>query len=444
MSRQSAVEPREKARDLSAKIRDALPPGGIFSEKSWRISPEPFPLTRSQWKQLERLGPLLLRFQRTCDLLYRRSHNRTLPAWISEILDRGKPPELIEQGLASPWIESTPRVIRPDLILTEDGFTATELDSVPGGIGLTAWLGAAYQEVHPELEIIGGADGMREGFGSLFGGAGADILVSEESSDYRPEMEWLAERLECDWKVERAEDYEPDGRGVYRFYELFDLPNLPGARGAAEAAARGEIDLTSPHKPWLEEKLWLSLFHSHPLRTVWDRELRSSNARRLRELFPMSWAVDDIETPHYAVLPGLGIQSFTEMKSFSQRERDLVLKLSGFNEKAWGSRSVTIGQDSSQAEWSDAIDEAIAASGDSPYVLQRFHGGVRVEHPWHDPESDAIRMLEGRVRLCPYYFVSPLDDKVVLGGVLATICPADKKILHGMSEAILVPCAVRN
>jgi hypothetical protein len=28
-----------------------------------------------------------------------------------------------------------------------------------------------------------------------------------------------------------------------------------------------------------------------------------------------------------------------------------------------------------------------------------------------------------------------------LGGVLATIVPADKKIVHGMSEAIMVPCS---
>jgi len=27
-----------------------------------------------------------------------------------------------------------------------------------------------------------------------------------------------------------------------------------------------------------------------------------------------------------------------------------------------------------------------------------------------------------------------------LGGVLATICPADKKIIHGMTEAIFAPC----
>jgi hypothetical protein len=30
----------------------------------------------------------------------------------------------------------------------------------------------------------------------------------------------------------------------------------------------------------------------------------------------------------------------------------------------------------------------------------------------------------------------------MLGGVLATIVPADKKIVHGMSEAVLAPCCV--
>jgi len=51
--------------------------------------------------------------------------------------------------------------------------------------------------------------------------------------------------------------------------------------------------------------------------------------------------------------------------------------------------------------------------------------------------------MQGRVRLCPYYFVSGEghEARAQLGGVLATICPADKKILHGMSEAILAPCS---
>jgi len=41
--------------------------------------------------------------------------------------------------------------------------------------------------------------------------------------------------------------------------------------------------------------------------------------------------------------------------------------------------------------------------------------------------------MNGRVRLCPYYFVTGEAEaaRAKLGGVLATICPANKKIIHG-------------
>lgn len=48
--------------------------------------------------------------------------------------------------------------------------------------------------------------------------------------------------------------------------------------------------------------------------------------------------------------------------------------------------------------------------------------------------------MRGRVRLCPYYFVE--QEKVQLRGALATIVPADKKLLHGMRDAILAPTVI--
>jgi hypothetical protein len=44
------------------------------------------------------------------------------------------------------------------------------------------------------------------------------------------------------------------------------------------------------------------------------------------------------------------------------------------------------------------------------------------------------------VRLCPYYFL--FEGKAHLRGALATVCPADKKLLHGMKDAIMVSTAV--
>jgi hypothetical protein len=52
--------------------------------------------------------------------------------------------ELIELQRSPAFKNDVPRVIRPDILLTETGFSITELDSVPGGIGLTAWLNQTY------------------------------------------------------------------------------------------------------------------------------------------------------------------------------------------------------------------------------------------------------------------------------------------------------------
>ena len=58
--------------------------------------------------------------------------------------------------------------------------------------------------------------------------------------------------------------------------------------------------------------------------------------------------------------------------------------------------------------------------------------------------AQQLAPMPGRVRLCPYYFVIGEGDaaRAHLGGVLATICPADKKIIHGMRDAILAPCSM--
>lgn len=425
-------------------VKRQLPAEGLFAEKAWRWSPRPFPLAPSTVRNLEALGNRLARFQMASDRIYQRSRKGSLPGWIAEVLDRGKPAELLDVAHHPGLREALPRVIRPDLILTEEGFSLTELDSVPGGIGLTAWLGEVYGEIEDSDSLVGGRRGMVEGFQSIFkAGESVDIVVSQEAGDYRPEMEWLAGQLEGDFAVAAAEGYEVGDRSIYRFFELFDLPNLPGALSWARAHAEGAIDLSAPFKPHLEEKAWSALFWMHPLRETWRRELRDSHWRYLQNLIPYTWLVNPEPLPDHAVLPRLEIQSFEELKHFSQTERDLVLKISGFSELAWGSRSVSIGSDQSQEEWSNAVDEAIASWDRSPYVLQPFHKGRLVEHPFRDEESGRIETLEGRVRLCPYYFVDAANSRRIrLGGVLATICPADKKILHGMSEAILVPCAI--
>ncbi|HSY53499.1 MAG TPA: hypothetical protein VK785_03580, partial [Opitutaceae bacterium] len=70
----------------------------------------------------------------------------------------------------------------------------------------------------------------------------------------------------------------------------------------------------------------------------------------------------------------------------------------------------------------------------------------RIEHRVYDRADDGLPAKAlakaGRLRLCPYYFV--IDGKAKLSGALATFCPPDKKIIHGMQDAALLPCQVVN
>src|SRR5262245_50714431 len=112
----------------------------------WRIAPAPFGLGADLVAELESLGRVLLQFNRAVNLLYRQSVAGKQPPWIAAWLDRGKPSRLIELQRSPALKNDLPRVIRPDLLVADHGLALTELDSVPGGIGLTAWLNQTYTQ----------------------------------------------------------------------------------------------------------------------------------------------------------------------------------------------------------------------------------------------------------------------------------------------------------
>ncbi|MDX6767410.1 MAG: hypothetical protein SFU85_11535 [Candidatus Methylacidiphilales bacterium] len=407
------------------QVTDAAPPGGLFDAKTWKVSPEAFPLDAGQVEDLEQLGQRLWVFLKACNLLYRRSVTGDAPEWIARWMDAGKPADLVEISRSRALKNELPRVLRPDLLLTDDGWAMSELDSLPGGIGLTAWLNQTYAALGDD--VIGGPQGLRDAMHRLH--PVGPVVVAQEAATYRPEFEWL---FGVD-RVKAAETYSFDGQPVYRFFEAFDWPNLPTVRGSWSPEAR----LTPPLKPFLEEKLWLALYWMNPLREFWRKELGERYQKDLDAIIPRGWVVDPTPLPPHAVLPGLEVQSWEEVMRFSQKQRDLVLKISGFSALAWGSRGVTIGSDVSQEEWAGSLRAALDGFDRSPFILQRFHKARVVEHPYWDADKNEVRVQRGRARICPYYVVE--NDRAHLRGVLVTIVPADKKIIHGMSDAILVP-----
>jgi len=410
---------------------------------------------------------VLLQFYRAVNLLYRKSVDGKQPDWIARWLDLGKPAELIALQRSPAFKNDVPRVIRPDILLTETGLSITELDSVPGGIGLTAWLNQTYanvgqasrlsltsekkngdrQDAGPTL--IGTAESMLAGFASIFGDAKqVHIIVSEEAATYKPEMAWLAAQLNprggATFNLQPSTFNQfADGDAVYRFFELFDLPNVANSKKIFERAAEKKIRLTPPPKPVFEEKMLFALLWNRHLQNFWRQELGENFFARLKKLVPYTWIVDPSPLPPQAVIPELNLTDWQQLKTLSQRERDLILKVSGFSAHAWGARGVFLGSDLSHEDWAKAVDDAIQHFEQSPRVLQRYHKPALVEAQWFDFTKNEVVPMKGRARLCPYYFVAGEGDasRPQLGGVLATVNPADKKIIHGMTDAILAPCA---
>lgn len=462
----------------------------------WRIAPQPFMLSPEDLRFFETLGTHLLAFYRGVNRLYLDSARGTQPAWVAAYFDQGKPDSLVAAGRLTPWKEHLPAVIRPDIIPTDDGpnrhrMVMTELDSVPGGIGLTGALGRAYGTMgdalqvtrdantatthHPSpvtchpFKIVGGPDGMIRGFAAMLRHLQGDrrgaiaVVVSEEAKDYRPEMTWLASRLREQERLDvvclepqdvrfaeeglswRDEEGERQIALLYRFFELFDLPNVPKAELILYSAKQGRVAVTPPFKPALEEKLAFALLHHPSLAPFWREELGEDTFGLLAGLMPRTWTLDPSPVPPAAVIPELrvgekAVADWRDLASASQKGRRFVVKPSGFSELAWGSRGVSVGHDLPQSEWAAVLDQALASFATTPYVLQEFHKGRQFHLTYEDRNQGDVVPMAGRARLSPYYFV--VGDRAELGGILATVCPLDKKVIHGMRDAIMIPCAV--
>ena len=452
-------------------LKAAFGSQSLFEDKTWRISPEAWPLDKKQVREIQQVGQACLEFYRACELLYTRSHegknllrNADLKApWVADYLDRGKPDWLVKHARSKALRRSQPMIIRPDLLATEEGFALTEVDSVPGGIGLTAFLNELYAS---EPDVVGADERMVQAFYSSLASLRPDkefpviaIAVSDEASTYRPEMEWLAARLQSQGKrvyclhpgdifpvgdtLCADIDGDPEEIDVlYRFWELFDLENIPISRHILQMLEDGApLAVTPPMRHFQEEKLNLVLFHHPRLEHFWRENLSKPSYKLLNRIIPRGWIMDPVDLPPNAVLDapyvsGNPIYKWEQLADASQKERNLIMKLSGFHENAWGARSVLYGSDASREEWLDGIKEAIDGAGENLYLLQEYKKPARLKHPVFSPEGELFQM-NGRLRLCPYYFVE--GDKVEVAGVLATFCPADKKIIHGMRDAALLP-----
>ena len=462
-----------KPEDICLEIESSLVQSDLFSKAtqtkklapSWRVSPEPYYLSSEEILFFEDLGCHLLKFYTVLNSLYSDSVKGKIPSWFAQYLDAGKPDDLVAYSRMKRIRGDLPGIIRPDIMVTGKGFSITELDSVPGGFGLTARLMDLYSSMD---EIVGMSEGgIPEAFYKMAESVSGEkscvvaIIVSDEANDYWGEMSSLSQHLndkgfpvfalrpqELIFREEglffKKNNNEVKVDVLYRFFELFDLKNIPKAELIMYSCKKGRVKITPPFKPYLEEKLAFSLFKHPVLTSLWEKELGCETFSILSHLIPETWILDSREVPDYAVIPGLDIggklvQNWKELISLTKKERELVIKPSGFSPESWGSRGVVIGHDVSAEVWKKTLEDSLAKFPEGSSVLQVFHKGRRVRVRYRDSGTDSIVEMESRVRLTPYYFL--IEGSARLAGILATLCPHDKKKIHGMSDAVLIPCA---
>ena len=460
---------------ICVEIQTSLIRSGLFAGTEtdlgnrWRISPEPYFLSSEDTEFFHQLGPKLLKFYSAWNKLYLESVKGTGPKWFAQYLDAGKPQELIEFGRMKRFRQTLPTILRPDVIVTEGGFAVTELDSVPGGFGLTAELMSLYKD--PAWQIIGDSEfGIPSMFYKMAESLSKEekpciaIVVSDEAQDYRSEMAWLAALLKQKGfpvytvhpkEVQFREEglfIQDEGKWLrvdvlYRFFELFDLKNIPKSELMMYAAKKGQVVTTPPYKTCLEEKLSFALFHHPALKADWKKALGSETFDTLSHLIPETWAIDSRPMPPYGVIPGLEIrgapvQDWQELMGLTQKEREMVIKPSGFSPESWGSRGVVVGHDVSGEVWKETLVKGLQQFPHQTSILQKFYKGKRVPVSYLDQKSGQVKTMQSRARLTPYYFV--VENTIHLAGILATLCPQDKKKIHGMADAVMMPCAIKN
>ena len=463
-----------KPENICLEIQDSVTRSGLFAAGSsdfgnnWRISPEPYFLSSKDTEFFHQLGTHLLKFYTTWNNLYLESSRENCPTWLAEYLDAGKPQELVDFGRMKRFRRALPALLRPDVIVTENGFAVTELDSVPGGFGLTAELMSLYKD--PSWQIIGDSEGgipnlfyqMAESLSKLEKPCVA-IIVSDEAEDYRAEMQWLATHLNNKgFPVYTAHPKEVQFREeglfilnegkwlrvdmLYRFFELFDLKNIPKSELMMYAAKKGKVVTPPPYKSFLEEKLSFALFRHPSLKQEWENGLGSETFNTLSHLIPETWVLDSRSLPPHGTIPGLelkglAVQDWKELMNLTQKEREMVIKPSGFSPESWGSRGVVVGHDVSGEVWQETLIKGLQSFPEQTSVLQKFYKGKRVPVSYLDHSSGQLKTMQSRVRLTPYYFV--INETTHLAGILATLCPQDKKKIHGMREAVMMPCAIK-
>lgn len=431
-----------------------------LSGVSWLPHVGSFRLPPHLGGELGRLASALFLLYDVVGELYRAGEGTVVSTLSHKVPDRI--PRLCEPGCVD--------VIRPDIMVAPDGdgglkLVATELESCPGGHGMTHCMQVGYglptDMVDRFVEYLAGrpyrvlftnewAEYVFEQgtFVSALRQRGVDARIlfdaALQSIHARVQRDWqppkaasrnIAKRWDTDFsgRLERTGFREfvdgcetlpeklPDGTVVFRF-GYFDNFGEQKLRRMAAWRQRG-VTVINPLQFWLESKAFMATVKLPAVREA------------LRERNPESCDVLDrsLATTHVLRNDGPWRDQFDGIA----KDRSFwVTKFAAHdgNNQSWGARSLKVGSQVDQAAWIESLDDLTGLH--HPVVAQHVINGAPFDVPYVNGDGTIHVLGSARTRLTPFFY--RINGEAVHAGSTVTLRAHTFRI-HGATDAVEGP-----
>jgi hypothetical protein len=343
------------------------------------------------------------------------------------------PDERLRDVYVDPGVECF-SVTRLDAHWNETGINISEIDEMPGGM--------------PEIRHIDHAYGVNAEkwdafFAWLFREGPLLFVVSHEwSKVYLAEVTWLvghlqekgypAHLLTTDqlgelFIGEAGVNYRGERLGtIWRLFPIFEAQGM--AAELVLAARRGMVRMV-PEFAHFGNKTWFEVFWSN--RKWYQANLDGDVFDLLTRILPESRMVSSAQSFPLRV-GDYSFRSIEELAAVDQTGRDnIVLKVSGANDKASRSYGVLMGNRIKPAEWQQWIRDRLSLG--QPFLVQkRFQTGIARIPVWNIARQRS-EMFVSRLLMRPWAF----EGTIV--AVHGCAVPHKYHKVHGMSDMAVVP-----
>lgn len=351
---------------------------------NFRISPDPFKLNKSQKKELEDIGEVICNYMDSCIELYKTNSS------VHELLDRGKPEEYKNaQNIKYLFL-------RPDLILTNSGFSVCEIETSPFGLGLAEVLNRAYG--NEGYDTVVQENQLKNYIQSKVGNTGT-IAYSDKVKAFKGQLEFMANQLfSGNGKIWTAKKIGTESISSKEIYRAFYLNEQFTDKNIAKLFNEKHIYIPTS-TPQFEEKALLSFIWDSRFTQFFISKLGESEFKLLRKLIPKTWVLGEEQY----VDEGLpqGKKSSIELANIGKSNRKFVLKQSGFiSSSSWGEGVAFLHKMGGQKA-SEMIKSALEDKRHL-YIIQEFTQGKVIPMEYLNSNGERVNS-NARIRLTPYY-----------------------------------------